>query len=91
MIAVKENREYTITEDAKESFIKEGYDIYDNNGNVVAYGAGKTVPFERFISLAEKYAAIEEENYELRRENSELNRQLKESTKRTKTSKKKGE
>ena len=51
MRAVKENREYTITEVDVESFAKEGYDIYDESGNIVRYGAGKTVSYDKYMKL----------------------------------------
>ena len=61
MKAIKANRQYTITEADVKSFAKEGYDVYDDNGNIVAYGAGKTVPYEKFI-------AVQKENEELQSE-----------------------
>ena len=58
MKAIKANRVYTISEQDKESFRKQGYDIYDDKGKVVAYGAGKTVPYEQYAELLEKYEAL---------------------------------
>ena len=65
MKAVKDNRVYTITEVDIESFRKEGYDIFDDNGNVVAYGTGKNVPYEKYVELLAQYEQLMEENADL--------------------------
>lgn len=58
MEAIKANMVYTISEQEVESFRKQGYDIYDDKGKVVAYGVGKTVPYEQYAELLEKYEAL---------------------------------
>ena len=68
MIAVKENKQYTITEVDIKSFRNEGYDIYGDDGKLIAYGAGKTVPYERYAKLAERVEALNDENVALRDE-----------------------
>ena len=69
MKAIKENREYTITEDVIESFVNEGYDIIDETtGRVIAYGKGHTISFEKYLALADAYEKLEGENAELRKE-----------------------
>lgn len=55
MKAVKANKIYTIDEEQKKFYVDSGFDILDDDGNVVEYGRGKTVPYE-------KYAALEKEN-----------------------------
>lgn len=45
MLAVKENRCYTINEADKASYARAGYDIVDDKGNVIEYGAGKTIAY----------------------------------------------
>ena len=42
MKAVKENREYTISETEKDYYNAKGFDILDDSGEVIAYGKGKT-------------------------------------------------
>lgn len=37
MKAVKANKEYTIAEQEQKRYIADGYDIFDDNGNVIAY------------------------------------------------------
>ena len=58
MRAVKENKVYQIDEKQKKSYIDAGFDILDDQGEVIAYGRGKTVPFSEYVKL-------EKENKEL--------------------------
>lgn len=51
MIAVKGNREYTISEAEKDHYIKEGFDIFQD-GLKIASGKGKTVSQEAYDKLA---------------------------------------
>ena len=65
MTAEKENKVYTITEEQKATYLAEGFDIRDDEGNIIAYGAGKTVAYE-------EYMALKKENEELRAKITEL-------------------
>lgn len=65
MTAEKENKVYTITEEQKATYLAEGFDIRDDEGNIIAYGAGKTVAYEEYI-------ALKKENEELRAKITEL-------------------
>ena len=65
MIAVKENRVYTITEMEQEARRADGYDIYDDNGQLIAYSKGKTIPYEEHMRALN---ALKEENRALRAE-----------------------
>lgn len=68
MFAVKGNREYPVNNDTeKEGFIRDGFDIVDKTGKLIAAGHGKTVPYE-------KYAALEAENAALKAELSPKNK-----------------
>lgn len=51
MIALKDNKVYTIDETQKKHYIALGFDIQDDDGNTVAYGQGKTVPYEKYAEL----------------------------------------
>lgn len=51
MQAVKGNRSYLIEEAQKASYVKQGFDIKNDEGQIVAYGAGKTVPYEMYASV----------------------------------------
>ena len=55
MKAVKLNRVYTITEPEMKSYIQQGYDIIDDKGVVIAYGAGKVVSFEKHVKILKAY------------------------------------
>lgn len=77
MKAIKENREYTITEADVTSFKNEGYDIYDDNGKLVAYGTGKTVSFEKYARIVEQLEKANDEIVFLNDRIEELNAKLK--------------
>ena len=66
MIAIKENREFTITEADVSSFTAEGYDVYDDSGNLVAYGKGKTVTFDKYMKLVEANEKLQEDIIDLK-------------------------
>ncbi len=51
MIALKDNKVYTIDETQKKHYITQGFDIHDDEGNTIAYGQGKTVPYEKYAEL----------------------------------------
>ena len=76
MIAVKENKQYTITDTDINAFRNEGYDIYGDDGKLIAYGVGKTVPYERYAKLSERIEALNEENVALRDEIEKLNAEV---------------
>lgn len=61
MKAKKSNKCYSIEKREVNSFQSQGYDIYDDNGNLVAYGTGKTIS-------ADKYFKLQKENEELKAE-----------------------
>lgn len=50
MTAEKGNKVYTISEAEKDAYQSQGYDILEN-GKVIAYGKGKTVPYEHYMKL----------------------------------------
>ena len=64
MLAVKDNREYNCDEVSMEEYRKKGYDIYDN-GVIIAYGAGRTVSFEKYAMLEKRYENLMAENARL--------------------------
>ena len=65
MKATKGNKEYTITATEKKAYQDRGFDIVDDEGKVIAYGRGKTVPYS-------DYAQLKEENEVLRTRAAEL-------------------
>ena len=64
MTAEKANKVYNIEEGQKDAYQAAGYDIRDDEGNVIAYGAGKTVSYADYV--------------ELRKENEELKSRVEE-------------
>ena len=72
MKASKGNKVYTIDETLKFSYQAQGYDILDDEGNIIQYGAGKTVSYEEYKALEEKSIKLEEEDKKLKDENKKL-------------------
>lgn len=59
MRAVKGNKEYTIDETQKKGYQDGGFDILDDDGNVVAYGRGKTVPYEEHMKAVKEVERLQ--------------------------------
>ncbi|WP_338627566.1 hypothetical protein QJR52_06615 [Clostridium baratii] len=82
MKAIKQNKVYTITETEKSYYIAQGYDILNDDGEFISYGAGKSVSYEEHRKIKDRLAVLEEENEKLKEENKKLkaeNKKLKES------------
>ena len=90
MKAIKENREYTITEADATSFKNEGYDIYDDNGKLVAYGVGKTVSYEQYAKIVEQKEIANDEIVALKDQIESLNGEIEKLTAKLKAKQKKG-
>lgn len=66
MKAKKENKVYRITtEQEKQRYLKEGFDIYDDEGNLIEYSPTKKIAYS-------KYAELLDENKVLRARTAEL-------------------
>jgi len=61
MLAIKDNAVYTVDEITKDEYRGRGFDIFDDEGNLIAYGVGKTVPIEKYVALEEELKAVKEE------------------------------
>lgn len=59
MTAEKGNKVYTISEAEKDTYQSQGYDIFED-GKVIAYGKGKTVPYEDYMKLQEENERLKE-------------------------------
>lgn len=60
MKAKKENKTYRITSELeKQRYLKEGFDIYDDEGNLLEYSPSKKIAYSA-------YAALLKENEELK-------------------------
>ena len=46
------------------SYIADGYDIVDDKGNIIAYGRGKTVPYEKYKKVLDELNALKAEKAE---------------------------
>jgi hypothetical protein len=57
--AVKENKEYTIEESQKGFYLGQGFDIFNDAGDLVEAGAGKTVSYEEYAALQKKLEDLE--------------------------------
>lgn len=68
MKAIKGNKEYTVDEKQKAFYVDEGYDILGDDGEVIAYGKGKTVPYETYVSAVKRIEILEGIITELRAE-----------------------
>lgn len=65
MFAVKGNIEYSINEAEKNNYLKNGFDILDNNGKKIADGEHKTISYEKYKELETKYASLKQDYEEL--------------------------
>ena len=72
MKATMGNKVYTIDETQKAMYQAQGYDITEDDGTVIEYGAGKSVSYEEYKTLEEKAAKLEKENKKLKEEIKEL-------------------
>lgn len=66
MIAIKDNRQYTINETDAQNFAKDGFDVYDNDGNLVAYGVGKMVSYPKYMKALEQIEKLQNEIVDLK-------------------------
>ncbi len=60
MRAEKGNKVYTITEEQKEHYQNDGFDILSDDGEIIAYGIGKNVPYEKYAALKKENKALKE-------------------------------
>lgn len=72
MKATRGNKVYTIDETQKAMYQAQGYDIVDEEGKIIQYGAGKTVSYEEYKALEEKITKLTTENKKLKDEIKEL-------------------
>lgn len=58
MKAVKGNKVYLVDETNKKDYQDRGFDILDDDGKVIAYGRGKTVPYGEYEALKKENEAL---------------------------------
>lgn len=61
MRAVKANKSYRITDEQKMRYQQEGFDIIGDDGNVITYGNGKSIPHEQYEAVKAELAATKAE------------------------------
>lgn len=83
MIAKKDNKEYSVTNESKSIYLKDGYDIYSDEGEIIEYSPKKTISYNEHVAeiktLKEQIANLTENNNEdLEKENTSLKNEVKE-------------
>ena len=72
MKAKKENKVYSInTEQEAQRYLKDGYDIYDDDGNVREYSPKKKIAFSEYMKAVKEIERLQDlaaENEELKAE-----------------------
>lgn len=76
MTAEKGNKVYTIDESMKAQYQSDGYDIRGDNGEVIAYGAGKNVPYEDHMQAIREVERLQKLCTELQEEKAGLQKEL---------------
>lgn len=61
MRAVKGNKEYTIDESQQKFYQDGGFDILGDDGETIAYGRGKTVPYEEHAKAVKEIERLKAE------------------------------
>lgn len=64
--AVKANKQYTIDETAKASYLAQGFDIIDDSGAVIERSPQAAVPYSDYEQLLEENEALKLENEKLK-------------------------
>ncbi|MTN44731.1 hypothetical protein GMB51_11930 [Turicibacter sanguinis] len=72
MKATKGNKIYTIDEAQKAIYQAQGYDILDDQGEIIQYGAGKSVSYEQFKKVSDEATKLKAENKKLKDKIKEL-------------------
>lgn len=66
MFARKENKEYRITDSMKSAYLNDGYDIYNEKGEIIEHSPKKTITInEHLKAVAELETQVEELKAEL--------------------------
>lgn len=76
MFAVKGNKQYTIEAREKDALIADGFDILDENGNLIAEGVGKQIPAAALKAVQAENKKLKAENKKLKAESTQLNAEL---------------
>lgn len=66
MKAIKANKQYTISESEKNSYLAQGFDIYGDDGELIERSSSSTVSRREYDELFEKYNKVVSENKKLK-------------------------
>ena len=84
MKAIRSNKEYTISEQQKEFYLKEGYDIIDDKGKIIEYSPKKTVKYAEYKKIKDELEALKanpSQNTEIEKTNEKLTKEVEKLTK----------
>lgn len=59
--ARRENKVYTITEQQKERYLQEGYDIYDGEGNLTEHSPKKKISYSEYEAVCKERDTLKED------------------------------
>ena len=77
MKAKKENKVYTITtEQEKKRYLKEGFDIYDDEGKLLEHSPLKKIAYSKYAELEKKNQDLVAENEAMKAKVVDLESQL---------------
>lgn len=62
MKAIKANKQYTISESEKASYLAQGFDIYGDDGELIERSSSSTVSRREYDELFDKYNKVVSEN-----------------------------
>lgn len=60
MKAIKGNKVYIVDEKTKASYVKSGFDIINDNNEIIEYGSGKKVDASKYAKLKAENKALKE-------------------------------
>lgn len=66
MKAIKANKQYTISESEKASYLAQGFDIYGDDGELIERSSSSTVSRREYDELFDKYNKVVSENKKLK-------------------------
>lgn len=66
MKAIKANKQYTISETEKDSYLAQGFDIYSDDGELIERSPSSTVSRREYDELLDKYNKVVSENKKLK-------------------------
>lgn len=77
MKAKKENKVYVInTEQEAQRYLKEGYDVYDNDGNIQEYSPQKKIAFSEYVKAVKEIERLQTMAAEKEAENEALKTEI---------------